>query len=40
MSPFVDQNNLAWTAAVMLVSIVVFTNLLARWVTRKRLRTS
>jgi phosphate transport system permease protein len=35
-SPFVDQNNLAWAAAVMLVGIVMFTNLLARWVTRNR----
>lgn len=38
-SPFVDQNNLAWAAAVMLVGIVVFTNLLARWVTRNRSKT-
>jgi phosphate transport system permease protein len=40
MSPFPDQNNLAWAAAVMLVGIVVFTNLLARWVTRTRLKPS
>jgi phosphate transport system permease protein len=40
MSPFVDQNNLAWTAAFMLVSLVVLTNLLARWIARKRLKAS
>jgi phosphate transport system permease protein len=39
-SPFIEQNNLAWAAAVILVGMVLFTNLLARFVTRKRLKAS
>jgi phosphate transport system permease protein len=35
-SPFVDQNNQAWAAAVILVGMVLLTNLLSRWVTRNR----
>ncbi|MGB8700714.1 MAG: phosphate ABC transporter permease PstA [Thermosynechococcaceae cyanobacterium] len=35
-SPFVDQNNLAWASAVILVGMVLTTNLLSRYVTRKR----
>lgn len=37
-SPFIEQNNLAWAAAVILVGMVLFTNLLSRFVIRKRLQ--
>ncbi len=37
-SPFVEQNQLAWTASVVLVSIVLITSILSRIVTRKRLK--
>ncbi len=37
-SPFKDQNNFAWAAAVILVGMVLFTNLLSRFVTRKYLK--
>jgi phosphate transport system permease protein len=37
-SPFIDQNNLAWAAAAILVGIVLFTNLLSRFVTSKYLK--
>lgn len=35
-SPFVDQNNLAWSAATILVGLVLITNLLSRFVMRNR----
>lgn len=35
-SPFVEQNQLAWTAAVVLVSLVLFISILSRLVTRRR----
>jgi phosphate transport system permease protein len=38
-SPFKDQNNLAWSAAVILVGMVLLTNFLSRLVTRKYLKT-
>ena len=36
MSPFVEQNEIAWTASVVLVSIILVINLLSRIATRKR----
>lgn len=36
-SPFVEQNQLAWTASVVLVGLVVCISILSRLVTRKRL---
>jgi phosphate transport system permease protein len=35
-SPFVDQNNLAWSAATILVGLVLIVNLLSRFVMRNR----
>lgn len=35
-SAFPEQNQLAWTASVVLLSIVIVTNLLSRLITRKR----
>lgn len=35
-SPFSEQNDLAWAAALMLLIIVLITNLLSRWVASKR----
>lgn len=37
-SPFVEQTQLAWTASLVLVSIVLLTSILSRVVTRKRLK--
>lgn len=37
-SPFVEQTQLAWTASVVLVSIVLLTSILSRVVTRRRLK--
>ncbi len=37
-SPFIEQNQLAWTASVVLVGMVLFTSLLSRLVTRRRLK--
>jgi phosphate transport system permease protein len=37
-SPYVEQNQLAWTASVVLISIVLLTSILSRVVTRKRLK--
>lgn len=37
-SPFVEQNQLAWTASLVLVSIVLLTSILSRLVTRQRLK--
>lgn len=34
-SPFQDQQELAWAASLILVSLVLVTSILARWVTRK-----
>ncbi|HEY9827700.1 MAG TPA: ABC transporter permease subunit, partial [Stenomitos sp.] len=34
-SPFVEQNNLAWSASLILVGIVLLTNILSRLATRK-----
>jgi phosphate transport system permease protein len=39
-SPFKDQNNLAWSAATILVSLVLLTNLLSRFVMRSRQKTA
>ena len=36
-SPFVEQNQLAWTASLVLVGLVVCISILSRLVTRKRL---
>ena len=36
-SAYVQQNQLAWTASVILVGMVLLTNLLSRFITRKRL---
>ena len=36
-SPFIEQNELAWTASVVLVGLVLFISILSRLVTRKRL---
>jgi phosphate transport system permease protein len=36
-SAYVQQNQLAWTASVILVGMVLLTNLLSRLITRKRL---
>jgi phosphate transport system permease protein len=35
-SPFPEQNALAWTASLVLIVLVLVTNLLSRFVTRKR----
>ncbi|HIK15512.1 MAG TPA: phosphate ABC transporter permease PstA [Leptolyngbyaceae cyanobacterium M33_DOE_097] len=34
--PYKNQQNLAWAGALVLVAIVLFLNILARWITRKR----
>jgi phosphate transport system permease protein len=39
-SPFIEQNNLAWSAATILVGLVLFTNLLSRFVMRNRQKTT
>lgn len=36
-SPFVVQNNLAWTAALVLLALVVITNIFSRMITRYRM---
>lgn len=36
LSPFVVQNNLAWTAALILLGLVLITNVLSRVATRRR----
>lgn len=36
-SPFVEQNQLAWTASVVLVGLVLFISILSRLATRRRL---
>ncbi|MBM0741832.1 phosphate ABC transporter permease PstA [Phormidium sp. CLA17] len=36
ITPFANWQDLAWSAALVLVSLVLIANLLARWVTRKR----
>lgn len=36
ITPFANWQELAWSAALVLVSLVLVANLLARWVTRKR----
>ena len=36
ITPFANWQELAWSAAFVLVSLVLLANLLARWVTRKR----
>lgn len=38
-SPFLEQNNLAWTASLVLVTLVLLVNILSRLVTRSRLKT-
>lgn len=35
-SPFVEQNQMAWTASLVLLSLVLVTNVLSRLATRKR----
>jgi phosphate transport system permease protein len=35
-SPFPLQNDLAWTAALVLTLLVLVVNILARWATRNR----
>jgi phosphate transport system permease protein len=35
-SAFPEQNQLAWTASVVLLGIVIITNLLSRFITRKQ----
>lgn len=36
ITPFANWQELAWAAALVLVSLVLMANILARWVTRKR----
>lgn len=36
ITPFANWQELAWSAALVLVALVLIANLLARWVTRKR----
>jgi phosphate transport system permease protein len=36
ITPFANWQELAWAAALVLVSLVLIANILARWVTRKR----
>ncbi len=36
ITPFANWQELAWSAALVLVSLVLLANILARWVTRKR----
>ena len=38
LSAFVEQNQMAWTAAVVLVFLVLTTNILSRLATRRRLK--
>jgi phosphate transport system permease protein len=38
-SPYKEQNRLAWTASVVLIVLVLFSSILSRQVTRKRLKT-
>jgi phosphate transport system permease protein len=35
-SPFADQNAIAWTASLVLLFLVLITNLLSRFIIRKR----
>ncbi len=35
-SPFLEQNDMAWTASLVLVGFVLLVSILSRWVTRKR----
>lgn len=37
-SPFVEQNQLAWTASVVLVGMILLTSILSRLATRSRLK--
>lgn len=37
-SPFPSQNDLAWTAALVLTLLVLFVNIMARWATRSRVK--
>ncbi len=37
-SPYVSQNELAWTAALVLTMLVLTVNILARWATRSRMK--
>jgi phosphate transport system permease protein len=37
-SPFKNQNQLAWTASVVLIGLVLLSSILSRQVTRKRLK--
>lgn len=37
-SPFPSQNDLAWTSALILTSLVLFVNITARWATRNRVK--
>jgi phosphate transport system permease protein len=37
-SPFKNQNQLAWTASIVLIGLVLFSSILSRKVTRKRLK--
>lgn len=37
-SPYVSQNELAWTAALVLTLLVLTVNILARWATRSRVK--
>jgi phosphate transport system permease protein len=37
-SPFLQQNQMAWTASVVLVTLVLLTNILSRIATRKRMK--
>ena len=38
-SPYKEQNRLAWTASVVLISLVLISSILSRQFTRKRLKT-
>ena len=38
-SPYKEQNQLAWTASVVLISLVLISSILSRQFTRKRLKT-
>jgi len=37
-SPYKEQNQLAWTASIVLIGLVLFSSILSRLVTRKRLK--
>ncbi len=38
-SPYKEQNELAWTASIVLITLVLFSSILSRLVTRKRSKT-